>query len=127
MPALPLQDALFVLRGWQEEGRLIHFNISDNAGATVKCSGIGTIEELGPQTLRIDGRNVLDEATNGKYYACTISLQRADSFVLWDWRNIPPEEKLMTELLQDSYDTVLTIALGPARCVLLAMKRSDEL
>ena len=124
---LPPQNAQMVLRGWQEERRLIHFHISDNANPSFKCSGIGTIEELSPETLRIDGRNVMDEASNGKYYGCTISLQRANSFTLWDWRNIPPEEKLMKELLQDTYDTVVTIALGPARCVLFAMKRSDEL
>jgi len=106
---------------------MINFQVADNANATVKCFGIGTIQEVSPQTLQIDAQDGLGHAMNGKFFGCTISLQEADSFVLWDWRNIPPEEKSMKEGLQDTFDTVLTIAVGAATCMLFSMKRSDEL
>jgi len=116
-----------VLLGWQEEERFIHFHISSDVNTAFKCSGIGTIQEISSQMLSIDGRKTVGEATGGKRYGCTISLRHADSFTLWDWRNIPPEEKLMKEFLQDTYDTAMTIAIGHARCVLISMKHPEDL
>ena len=129
MPDLSPQAALLVLHGWQEEKRVIHFHITDSADASAfTCFGMGLIEELRPDFIRIDSRNAnAPEMVCGERYGCTISLHRADWFALWDSRDIPPEEKLMKELLQESYDVSLTVAFGRARCVLLTLRRdSDE-
>ena len=129
MPDLPLEEALLVLRGWRDERRLIHFHICDSADANGFTGfGLGAIEELTEEFVRIDSRNVnAPEMLSGQKYGCTISLRRADWFALWDWRDVPPEEQLMKELLQDSYDVILTVAFGRGRCVLQTLRRSDEL
>jgi hypothetical protein len=125
---LPREEAQLVLRGWQEEKRVIHFHLSDGADATgFKCFGIGAIEELGPDLVLIDSRNTnVAEMLCGERYGCTISLNRANWFVLWDWRDVPAKEAQRKELLQDSYDVILTVALGNVRCVLHTLRRSDE-
>jgi len=120
-PAVPLEDVLLMLRGWRDEKRLIQFHISESRAAGFTCFGLGLIEELTAEVLRIDSRNVTVEISLGQRYGCTISLHRADRFEVWDWRNIPAEDASAKELLRESYDMILTAAFGAARCVLQAM------
>jgi len=111
-----------MLRGWQDEKRLIQFHISESAATGFTCFGLGLIEELTPEFLRIDSRNVnTAEMSLGQRYGCTVSLRRADRLAVWDWRNIPPEDQLAKELFKESYEMILTAAFGGARCVLQAL------
>lgn len=116
---VPLEDVLLVLRCWHNEKRLIVFHVGDDSvggDAVIFAFGSGVIEELTPDFLRIESRSANSLETSG----CTISLQRADRFALWDWQNAP--EELTNKHLQEHYDANLTMAFGRTMCVLRTLR-----
>jgi hypothetical protein len=123
MRALPLDDVLLMLRGWRGEKRVIQFHLCDSEDMGFTCLGFGEIEEIDREFLRIK------DLFADQKYACTVSLSlgRADQFSIWDWRDVPPEEPLRKELLQESYDVILTVAFAGARCVLHLVKEPADL
>jgi hypothetical protein len=123
MRALPLDDVVLMLRGWRDENRVIQFHLCDSEDTGFTCLGFGQIEEIDRDFLRIKTLFV------DQKYGCTVSLSlgRADQFSIWDWRDVPPEEPLRKELLQESYDVILTAAFAGARCVLHLLKEPADL
>ncbi|PYX67647.1 MAG: hypothetical protein DMG72_24970 [Acidobacteria bacterium] len=118
---IALHEAVDLLSKWKQERRRIHYHIFD---ADFSGSGLGLIEELSPKSVRIDNRHIKGIAS-GQEYGCEISLLNA-SFTLWDWRNVPPEEKEIKEALHEAYDIVLRILLpGGVRFELHGIKFLD--
>jgi len=128
IPKISSEAALDILGKWKDEKRRLHFRLFNQSDPQdFSCSGLGLIEEMTAYVLRIDNRNVKNIAA-GELYGCLISLQRAHSFLLWDWRNVPPEEQAMKDALKNAYDLVLSIEFGSgARCDLCAAKSLIEL
>jgi hypothetical protein len=124
MPELPLEDVLVILRVWKDERQVIYFHIGESEDdPALFAFGVGAIEELTSDFLRIDSRSAdPPEMEETRVHGCTVSLKRADWFALWDWRDVPAEEESRKKLLRESYDAMLTVAFGHARCVLRTLR-----
>jgi len=131
--AISFEDAVSILRKWHEEKRRLQFRtfkLPDESNDLL-CSGLGYIDELTSYFVRINNRNVKG-IIRGDLYGCMVPLGRATGFVVWDWRNVPPEEQSTKDSLREAYDMSLTIEFGGdrtngARCELCAVKLGSEL
>lgn len=99
-------EAVELLGKWKQENRRVHYHMF---GADFSGSGLGLIEELSLESVRIDQRR-LKGVIHGKEQGCVISLLNG-IFTLWDWRNVPTEEKEAKEALREAYDMVLRVSL----------------
>jgi len=73
MPELALHEASLILRGWQDERRLIHFHVGESGDPALLAFGVGTIEELTPDFLRIDSRSAEPPETGrGRMHGCAV-------------------------------------------------------
>jgi len=129
MRRLTLQEAASILRSWQEEERLIQFSICDAPIETGFSSfALGIVEEVSDDYVRLDGRRLNAEHAigGGRRYGCVFSLLRATGFILWDARDVPPEESRDKELFQETYDLTLTIVFPSGRCVLHTFLREAD-
>jgi hypothetical protein len=123
MSELPLEDVLLILRVWQDQKRVVYFHVGESEEPALFAFGRGAIEELTPDFLRIDSRSAdPPEMGRAHEHGCAVSLKRADWFALWDWREVSPDEESTKKLFRESYDAMLTMAFGSARCVLRTLK-----
>jgi hypothetical protein len=123
MPELPLEDVLLILRVWQDQKRDIYFHVGESQEPALFAFGHGAIEELTPDFLRIDSRSAdPPENLRAHEHGCAVSLKRADWFALWDWRDVSPDQESTKKLFRESYDAMLTLAFGSARCVLRTLR-----
>lgn len=121
MPELPLEDVLLILRVWKDERQVIHFHVGDGDNPALFAFGVGAIEELTSDFLRIDSRSAdAPEVRGTRLHGCTVSLKRADWFALWDQHDA--REEVTKNYLQERYDANLTMAFGRARCVLRTLR-----
>jgi hypothetical protein len=114
-------EALELLRKWQEEKRTIQCALFDDAGSS--SSIIGRIELLDNKNLRITARSLL-QSVRGDLIGLALDLDGA-VFRFEDWRDAPPEQ---AEALRTAYDSFLFVALrGGSHCEIYAVKFPVEL
>jgi hypothetical protein len=121
MPELPLEDVLLILHVWKDKRQVIYFHVGESEDPALFAFGVGAIEELTSDFLRIDSRSAeAPEMGETRVHGCTVSLKRADWFALWDRHDA--REEVIKNYLQERYDANLTVAFGRTMCVLRTLR-----
>jgi hypothetical protein len=113
------QDAVSLLRKWQQERRMIQASLIFSA--TTNCCAIGRLEHVDAQPVRIDARSI-DRI--GHHRGLLLDLSEAKGFNFHDSRDAPPD---YAEQLQQAYEAFLFIELDGCLCEIYAAKTGDEI
>ena len=113
-------EALTILRKWQQEGRPIQASLS--ISGRISSSALGRIQQIGADGLiKIDGSSMFH---TGRLNSIAFELFQVIEVRFEDWRNAPPEH---AQQLRDVYDCFLFMNFGHYNCEFYATKTADEL
>jgi hypothetical protein len=117
---ISLQEAISLLRKWQEERRMIQCALFAPNGTS--CSLIGRIEHVEPDTIRIDATS---RDKLGRFIGMSLRASKALGFSFEDWRDAPEEH---ANALRQAYETFLFVNFyDGSHCEIYAAKFGDEL
>lgn len=111
-----LEEALSLLRKWQEEKQLIQAAL---IFSKTRCSILGRVERIDSDQIQIDGSS-LDEF--GNRYGLLLQLADVLSFSFGDARSFSQPDPDVAEQVDRTYDSFLSIDLGPCKCVVFACR-----
>jgi hypothetical protein len=124
---IPLNEAIELLREWQQDRRIIHAKFVDCPEINeFSCSIVGVIQELYKSDIRIYLSEDV-ELPLGAAYHCVVSFRGA-TFKLLDYRNTPAGEHALKEAVESAYENILTLQLpSGGTCELCTLKEGTKL
>jgi hypothetical protein len=118
------EDALSLLRKWQEEKRLVqaHLSSGGNSGSMI----LGRIEQIDAEWIKIDGQS---RDRLGRQYGLTIALDEVIRFSFEDKRFVEQAERRpqVLESVKQVFDSFLFVELDWCTCTIAVFNLPDEL